>query len=152
MESARVLKNLVVKELEEDAKKYGDVRRTLIRADERTQIEHTVLEEPVTVILSKKGWIRARVGHAIDLATVSFKDGDGLAQSIECKTTDQVVFLGSSGKTWTLDASSLPSGRGDGAPVNSLVNANGDAIVCGLLFSLAADPPRSLAFRLRPVR
>jgi topoisomerase-4 subunit A len=127
--SDRVLRTLVVKELEEDAKKYGDDRRTLIKADERTQIEHTVLEEPVTILLSRKGWIRARVGHGVDLTTVSFKDGDGLAQSAECKTTDQVVFLGSSGKTWTLDAASLPSGRGDGAPVNSLVNANGDSIV-----------------------
>ncbi len=129
LDSERVLKNLVVKELEEDAKKFGDDRRTLIEADERTQIERAVLEEPVTVILSKKGWVRARAGHGIDLTTVSFKDGDGLAQSAECKTTDQVVFLGSSGKTWTLDAAGLPSGRGDGAPVNSLVNANGDAIV-----------------------
>ncbi|MSP97841.1 MAG: DNA topoisomerase IV subunit A [Betaproteobacteria bacterium] len=129
LDSERVLKNLIVKELEEDAKKYGDDRRTLIRADERTQIERAVLEEPVTVILSRKGWIRARLGHGIDLSTLNFKDGDGLAQSAECKTTDQVVCLGSSGKTWTLDAASLPSGRGDGAPVNSLVNANGDAII-----------------------
>lgn len=129
LDSERVLKSLVVKELEEDAKKYGDDRRTLIKADERTSIERTVLEEPVTVILSKKGWVRARVGHGIDLTTVSFKDGDSLGQAIECKTTDQVVFLGSSGKTWTLDAAGLPSGRGDGAPVNSLVNANGDSIV-----------------------
>ena len=129
LDSERVLRTLVVKELEEDAKKYGDDRRTLIKADERTQIERTVLEEPVTIILSRKGWIRARVGHGIDLTTVNFKDGDGLAQAAECKTTDQVVFLGSSGKTWTLDAASLPSGRGDGAPVNSLVNANGDSIV-----------------------
>ena len=127
--SERVLRSLVVKELEEDAKKYGDDRRTLIRADERTSIERTVLEEPVTIILSKKGWIRARVGHGIDLSTVNFKDGDSLAQAAESKTTDQVVFLGSSGKTWTLDAASLPSGRGDGAPVNSLVNAGGDTIV-----------------------
>ena len=129
LDSERVLRTLVVKELEEDAKKYGDDRRTLIKADERTQIERTVLEEPVTIILSMKGWIRARVGHGIDLSTVNFKDGDGLAQSAECKTTDQVVFLGSSGKTWTLDAAGLPSGRGDGAPVNSLVNAAGDTIV-----------------------
>ncbi len=129
LDSERVLKNLVVKELEDDAKKYGDARRTLIRADERTSIERAVVEEPVTVILSKKGWIRARVGHGIDLTTVSFKDGDGLSQAAECKTTDQVVFLGSSGKTWTLEAAGLPSGRGDGAPVNSLVNAAGDTIV-----------------------
>ncbi len=129
LDSERVLKNLVVKELEDDAKKYGDARRTLIRADERTSIERAVVEEPVTVILSKKGWIRARVGHGIDLTTVSFKDGDSLSQAAECKTTDQVVFLGSSGKTWTLEAAGLPSGRGDGAPVNSLVNAAGDTIV-----------------------
>ncbi len=129
LDSERVLKNLVVKELEDDAKKYGDARRTLIKADERTSIERAVVEEPVTVILSKKGWIRARVGHGIDLTTVSFKDGDGLSQAAECKTTDQVVFLGSSGKTWTLEAAGLPSGRGDGAPVNSLVNAAGDTIV-----------------------
>ena len=129
LDSERVLKNLVVKELEDDAKKYGDARRTLIRADERTSLERAVVEEPVTVILSKKGWIRARVGHGIDLTTVSFKDGDGLSQAAECKTTDQVVFLGSSGKTWTLEAAGLPSGRGDGAPVNSLVNAAGDTIV-----------------------
>ena len=129
LDSDRKLRNLVVKELEEDAKKYGDDRRTLIKPDERAQIEHTVLEEPITVILSKKGWVRARVGHGIDLSTVSFKDGDGLLQSAECKTTDQVVILGSSGKTWTLEAAGLPSGRGDGAPVNSLVNAAGDDIV-----------------------
>ena len=129
LDSERVLKNLVVKELEDDAKKYGDARRTLIRADERTSLERAVVEEPVTVILSKKGWIRARVGHGIDLTTVSFKDGDSLSQAAECKTTDQVVFLGSSGKTWTLEAAGLPSGRGDGAPVNSLVNAAGDTIV-----------------------
>src|SRR5512138_3278602 len=69
------LKKLVVKELGEDARKYGDDRRTLIKTAERAQIERTVVEEPLTVILSRKGWIRARTGHALDVASLSFKEG-----------------------------------------------------------------------------
>jgi len=123
------LRKLVVQELSEDTKKYGDERRTLIRNEERAQIERTVLEEPITVVLSKKGWIRARSGHAIDLSTLSFKDGDGLARSLECKTTDSVVLLASSGRSFTLDAAGIPAGRGDGAPVNTLVSSEGAEIV-----------------------
>jgi topoisomerase IV subunit A len=120
------LSKLVVKELEEDAKKHGDARRTLIKAQERAQIERTVLEEPITVILSKKGWIRGRGGHGIDLGTLAFKDGDALAQVLECKTTDAVILLAASGKSFTIDAADVPAGRGDGAPVNTLVNSASD--------------------------
>src|SRR6266852_3203000 len=123
------LKKLVVKELAEDAKKYGDDRRTLIQAAQRAQVERTVLEEPVTVILSGKGWIRARTGHGVDLSTLTFTDGDALLQTLECKTTDAVIVLAASGKTFTLDAAAIPSGRGDGAPVNTLVNSSSDDIV-----------------------
>src|SRR2546421_9992088 len=123
------LKKLVVKELAEDARKYGDGRRTLIKTAERAQIEHTVVEEPLTVILSRKGWIRARTGHGLDLSSLTFKEGDALAQTVECKTTDAVVVLAGSGKTFTIAAADIPSGRGDGAPVNTLVNSSGDAIV-----------------------
>ena len=123
------LRKLVVRELDEDAKKYGDARRTLIESAERAQIERSVLEEPLTVILSKKGWVRARSGHGIDLATVGFKDGDGLLQALECKTTSHVVFLAARGKAFTVEAANLPSGRGDGQPMNTLVNCEGDDIV-----------------------
>ena len=123
------LKKLLVRELDDDAKKYGDARRTLIKAAERSQIERTVVEEPISVILSQKGWIRARTGHALDPATLSFKDGDGLLQTLECKTTDAVIVLAASGKTFTLDAAAIPAGRGDGAPVNTLVNSSSDDIV-----------------------
>ncbi|HXM82454.1 MAG TPA: DNA topoisomerase IV subunit A [Burkholderiales bacterium] len=123
------LKKLVVQELAEDAKKYGDERRTLIKTEERAQVERTVVEEPVTVILSKKGWIRARTGHGADVSTLTFKDGDALLQTLECKTTDPVIVLAASGKTFTIDAAAIPSGRGDGAPVNTLVNASSDDIV-----------------------
>jgi len=123
------LKKLVVKELEEDAKKYGDERRTLVKAEERAQVERTVVDEPITVILSRKGWIRARNGHGIDLSSLTFKDGDGLLQTLECRTTDPVIVLAASGKTFTLEAASLPTGRGDGVPVNNLVHSSSDDIV-----------------------
>jgi topoisomerase-4 subunit A len=123
------LKKLVVKELDADAKLYGDARRTLIKAAERAQVERTVVEEPITVILSQKGWIRARTGHSLDLSTLTFKDGDGLLQALECKTTDPVIVLAASGKSFTLDAAALPTGRGDGSPVNTLVNSSSDDIV-----------------------
>ena len=123
------LKRLVVAELQEDAKKYGDERRTLIKTAERAQVERNVVEEPITVILSQKGWIRARTGHAFDLSSLSFKDGDALLQTLECKTTDPVIVLSASGKSFTIDAAAIPAGRGDGAPVNTLVNSSSDDIV-----------------------
>ena len=134
------LKKLVVKELEDDAKKYGDERRTLIKPAGRSQVERTVVDEPITVILSQKGWIRARGGHALDVSTFTFKDGDALLQTLECRTTTDVSVLAASGKTFTLEAANLPSGRGDGAPVNTLVNAGSDDIV----WMGAGDPQRRL--------
>src|ERR671936_525290 len=134
------LKKLVVKELGDDAKKYGDERRTLIKTAERAQIERTVVEEPLTVILSRKGWIRARPGQNMNRTSPHFKEGDALAQSLECKTTDAVVVLAGSGKTFTIAAADIPSGRGDGAPVNTLVNSGSDAIV----WMATGDPNRRL--------
>jgi topoisomerase-4 subunit A len=122
------LKKLVIAELGEDAKKYGDERRTLIKTAERAQVERTVVEEPVTVILSRKGWIRARTGHGLDVSQLSFKDGDALLRTLECKTTDPVTLLAGSGKTFTIAAADIPSGRGDGAHVNTLVNSGSDDI------------------------
>ena len=123
------LRKLVVRELEADAKTYGDERRTLIKPAERAQIERRVVEEPITVILSRKGWIRGRTGHGLDLSSLTFKDGDALLQTLECKTTDPVVVLAASGKTYTIDAAAIPAGRGDGSPVNALVNSGSDDIV-----------------------
>jgi len=125
----KALRKLVVSELAEDAKKYGDERRTLIKSDERATIEHTVVEEPITVILSKKGWVRGRSGHGVDMEGVGFKDGDARHMELECKTTDTLTVLASSGKCFSVDAAALPSGRGDGSPMNSLVNSGPDEIV-----------------------
>ena len=125
----KVLKKLVIKELELDARTYGDDRRTLIKADERAQVERSVLEEPITVILSKKGWVRARSGHSVDMATVAFKDGDARYLELECQTTDTLTVLAAGGKVFSVEAAALPSGRGDGAPMNALVNSGADEIV-----------------------
>jgi topoisomerase-4 subunit A len=125
----KVLKKLVIDELKEDARKFGDDRRTLIKADERTSIERTVVEEPITVILSKKGWVRGRTGHGVDMDSVSFKDGDARYIEIECKTTDTLTVLASGGKAFSVDAAALPSGRGDGSPMNTLINSGPDSIV-----------------------
>jgi topoisomerase-4 subunit A len=125
----KVLKKLVIEELKEDAKKYGDERRTLIKTAERATVERTVLEEPITVILSKKGWVRARSGHGVDMSSVGFKDGDQRYLELECKTTDTLAVLASGGKAFSVEAAALPSGRGDGAPMNTLINSGSDDIV-----------------------
>jgi len=125
----KVLKKLVIAELEKDAKTFGDDRRTLIKADERSSIERTVVEEPITVVLSKKGWVRGRSGHGVDMDAVSYKDGDGRYLELECKTTDTLTVLASGGKCFSVDAAALPSGRGDGAPMNTLINSGPDDIV-----------------------
>src|SRR3954462_10505410 len=140
LDDDKELKKLVVKELAEDSKKYGDERRTLIKKAERAQVERTVVEEPLSVILSRKGWIRARTGHGLDVSTLTFKEGDALAQTLECKTTDTVTVLAASGKTFSIAAADIPSGRGDGAPVNTLVNSSSDAIV----WMASGDPGQRL--------
>ncbi|MGQ0544882.1 MAG: DNA topoisomerase IV subunit A [Betaproteobacteria bacterium] len=129
LQDEKELKKLVIAELNDDARKYGDERRTLIKAGERAQIERRVVEEPITVVLSRKGWIRARSGFGLDVSSLTFKDGDALLQALECKTTDPVIVLTASGKTFTLDAAAIPAGRGDGAPVHTLVNSGSDDIV-----------------------
>ncbi|HVJ12293.1 MAG TPA: DNA topoisomerase (ATP-hydrolyzing), partial [Burkholderiales bacterium] len=134
------LKKLVISELNEDAKKFGDERRTLIKTAERATVERTVVEEPVTVILSRKGWIRARTGHGLDVSQLSFKDGDALLQTLECKTTDPVTVLAGSGKSFSVAAADIPSGRGDGAHVNTLMNSGSDDIV----WMGSGDPQRRL--------
>jgi len=88
-----------------------------------------VLEEPLTVILSRKGWVRARTGHGVDMEAVGFKDGDGRSLELECMTTDTLTVLAAGGKAFSVDAAALPSGRGDGAPMNTLIHSGSDDIV-----------------------
>lgn len=116
------MQKLIIKEIEADRKKYADPRRTLIEEAERTVLEVAVIDEPTTIILSEKGWLRSRQGHGLDLQTLTFKDGDTLLAAIECRTVDQVTLFGSDGRVYTIAASTVPGGRGDGVPVTTLVD------------------------------
>ena len=78
-------------------------------------------KEPVTVILSEKGWIRALKGHVEDLAKLEFKQGDGLKRAVKAQTTDKLLVLATNGKVFTLEASQLPGGRGHGEPVRLMI-------------------------------
>src|SRR5690606_30810029 len=121
LDNPRAFKRLMIKEIESDAKTYGDDRRTLIEEAERAVMEVKVVEEPVTVIISQKGWLRARQGHGHDRAQFGFKTGDSLYDAIECMTTDELVALSDRGRVYTVAVASLPSARGDGQPVTSMI-------------------------------
>ena len=115
------MKKLVIKEIESDTKQYGDARRTLIEEAEKASVEQKVIDEPVTVVISQKGWVRARTGHGHDPAQFTFKAGDGLYGTFECRTVDTVLAFGSNGRIYSVAVSALPGARGDGVPVTTLV-------------------------------
>ena len=139
--SRKVLEELVVEEIEADVKAFGDKRRTVIEESEKAVVETPVIDEPVTVIFSLKGWVRARQGSSVDPATLSFKEGDSLLALLPCRTVDPVVFLDSLGRAYTVSAADLPSARGDGAPASSLVDVQGGA---KLMFCVAGKPDTSV--------
>jgi topoisomerase-4 subunit A len=112
----------VIREVELDAKQYGDARRTLIAAAARTVAEVRIVQEPVTVIVSEKGWVRARQGHGHDASMMSFKTGDGFYGAFEVLTTDHLFALGSNGRVYSVPVASLPSARGDGVPITTLID------------------------------
>ncbi|MFN8850513.1 MAG: DNA topoisomerase IV subunit A [Inhella sp.] len=115
------LRRLMVKEIEADAKQFGDERRTLIQAEKRASAELKVVDEPVTVVVSQKGWVRAMKGHEVDVNGLAFKAGDGLYGTFACRSLDTLIALGSSGRSYSVAVSTLPGGRGDGAPMTSLI-------------------------------
>ena len=129
------LRRLMVKEIEADAKQYGDERRTLIEAAERAVLEVKVTDEPVTVIISQKGWVRARQGHGHDATQFSFKSGDGYYGSYECRSTDYLFVIGSTGRVYSVPVATLPSARGDGSPVTAMVDLEPGTQVAHLMAS-----------------
>ena len=116
------LRRLMVKEIEADAKQFADARRTLIQAEKRAVAEVKVVDEPVTVVVSEKGWVRARQGHGHDAAAFAFKAGDGLYGTFECRTVDHLLVFGSNGRVYTVPVANLPGARGDGQPITTLID------------------------------
>ncbi|HET7525732.1 MAG TPA: DNA gyrase subunit A, partial [Burkholderiaceae bacterium] len=119
--SAATLKRAVIKEIETDAKQHGDERRTLIQAEKRAVAEIRVVDEPVTVVVSRKGWVRSMKGHEVDPATLAFKAGDEFYGTFPCRSVDTLLVFGSNGRVYSVAVSGLPGGRGDGQPITSLI-------------------------------
>jgi topoisomerase IV subunit A len=121
------MKRLIIREIEADAKQYGDARRTLIEEAQKAVAEQKVVDEPVTVIISEKGWIRARTGIGHDAAQFTFKAGDALYGAFECRTVDNLLGFGNNGKVYSVPVAALPNARGDGVPITTLVDLSGGA-------------------------
>ncbi len=119
--SPAALRRLMVKEIEADAKLFADARRTLIQAEKKAVAEVKIVDEPVTVVVSQKGWVRARSGHGHDAASFAFKAGDGLYGTFECRTVDTLLAFGSNGRVYSVPVATLPGARGDGQPLTTLV-------------------------------
>ena len=120
--SPAALRRAVIREIEADAKHYGDERRTLVQEERRAVAEIRIVDEPVTVVASLKGWVRALKGHEVDTAALQFKPGDALYGTFACRSVDTLVVLGSNGRAYSVAAASLPGGRGDGQPITTLVD------------------------------
>lgn len=123
--SKELLNNLIKSELEEDAEKYGDDRRSPIVAREASQaLETTALiaNEPLTVILSEKGWIRAAKGYDIDVASLGYRSGDGFLDAVKCRSTQPVHILDSTGRVYSTTTHDLPSARSQGEPLTGRLN------------------------------
>jgi topoisomerase-4 subunit A len=119
------MKRLVIREIEADAKQFGDERRTLIEEAQKAVAEQKVIDEPVTVIVSEKGWVRARTGIGHDPAQFTFKAGDSLYKAFECRTVDHLLGVGDNGKVYSVPVAALPGARGDGVPITTLVDLSG---------------------------
>ena len=121
LNSPASLRRLMVKEIEQDAKQFADARRTLIQEEKKTVTEVLVVDDPVTVIISEKGWVRARTGHGHEPASFTFKAGDALYRAFECRTVDTLLAFGNNGRVYSVPVAGLPGARGDGQPVLTLI-------------------------------
>ena len=126
------LRRLMVKEIEGDAKTFADPRRTLIQAEKKAVLEIKVVDEPVTVVVSQMGWVRAQKGWVkerngdaastpVAAPEYSFKSGDSLYGAFECRTVDTLLVFGNQGRVYSVPVALLPGARGDGQPITTLI-------------------------------
>ena len=126
LSSEEALRACVASEIEADAKKYGDDRRTLIETSEKVTMSDaktvSIVDEPTTLIVSQHGWLRSRQGHNIDPTQLTFRSGDSLLACLPCRTVDALVILDHHGRAYSLPAAEIPGGKGDGIPATSLAD------------------------------
>jgi topoisomerase-4 subunit A len=156
--SRQRLKTLIKKEIQADAEKYGDERRSsLVERAAAQAMDETALipSEPVTIVLSRNGWVRVAKGHEIDPLEMNYKSGDEFMAAARGRSNQQAVFIDSTGKTYALPAHSLPSARGQGEPLSGrLKPADGARFVSVMagepdqLYLLASDHGYGFVARL----
>jgi topoisomerase-4 subunit A len=142
LKSKAKLHKLVRNELEADSAEYGDERRSkLVEREAAQAIEENelVANEPVTVVLSTGGFVRAAKGHEIDPLTLSYKTGDGFLAAARGRSTQQAVFLDSTGRVYSLPAHSLPSARGQGEPLSGRLDPPDGAKFAGIALGEPQD-------------
>jgi topoisomerase-4 subunit A len=142
--SRQRMKTLIKQELTDDAKKYGDARRSRLREREAAQAlkeEDLVPSEPCTIMLSRSGWVRAAKGHEIDPESLNYKAGDEFQHAAKGRSNQQAVFLDSSGRAYALPAHTLPSARGLGEPLTSRFTTPDGAV---FLYVVAGDPGQKI--------
>ncbi|MDF1782464.1 MAG: DNA topoisomerase IV subunit A [Alcanivoracaceae bacterium] len=140
--SMPLMKKLVAKEIKEDAEKYGDDRRSpLVIRGEAKALDETELvsAEPVTVVVSEKGWVRSGKGHDLDPATLNYKSGDGFLSSAHGRSNQQACFIDSTGRTYSLMAHTLPSARSHGEPLSALLSPPSGATFIGTMMGADKD-------------
>jgi topoisomerase-4 subunit A len=132
LKSPARMRNLIKKELLADAEIYGDDRRSPIvaRAEAKAMTEADLAtSDPVTVVLSKKGWIRAAKGHEVDAEGLNYKSGDSYALSVKGKSNQQVTLIASTGRAYSIPAHTLPSARGQGEPLTGRINLDASSSI-----------------------
>ncbi|MDX1698354.1 MAG: DNA topoisomerase IV subunit A, partial [Thiohalobacterales bacterium] len=159
--SSQRLKTLIKKEIRADAEKYGDDRRSRLveRAAAQVMDEAALVpSEPVTVVLSKNGWVRVAKGHDINPVDMSYKAGDGFLAAARGRSNQLAVFIDSFGKTYALPAHSLPGARGQGEPLSGRLKPADGARFSGVmlgepgdLYLLASDAGYGFVTRLKDV-
>ena len=130
------LKTLIKKELKADAEVYGDERNSpIVYREEATAFDETELisSDPVTVILSERGWVRAAKGHDIEPESLNYREGDTFFASAKGRNNQNAVFLDSKGKAYTLPCHSLPSARSQGEPLSGRLNAESGETFAGVI-------------------
>ena len=132
-------KKLIIKEMQQDMKQFGDARRTLVKTAERATLTQITTDEPITLIVSRLGWIRARAGHDVDISQITFKEGDDLQQVLQTRTIESVIVLDTLGRSYTINPADVPKGRGDGVPIGSMIELQNGASVLALLTGAADE-------------
>ncbi|HCA89895.1 MAG: DNA topoisomerase IV subunit A [Legionellaceae bacterium] len=141
LSSDKKLNHLIKKEIKADGLMFGDARRSPIVEREDAQAlkeEQVIAIEPITVVLSEKGWVRAAKGHEVDGRELSYKTHDAFKAQIAAKTNQLIIFFDSEGKVYNLPAHTLPSARGQGEPLASRLNLSENASFEALISSQEA--------------